>query len=296
MARKKKATKAPARPKRKERKIAIFGTTPSRMTGPHQDDSGWERWTIGPGGKDAHGWERLFEIHQTWPDDFKEYIDDLKAVKPPQQVWTMAPLEGCEANFVYPKEAMLEKHGRRMWFSSSISYCIALAIEEHPTDIGLWGIDLESGEEYKSQWVGCVHLLDLARFVGINIHLPANCGLLRDFNPYPDRYETHFALYTENKKLWLEQQLNQQRPLYESIKASVHRLEGHVIQAKMRGVEGDELAAIEDELLQTNIQLGGISNTVQQLQGEMGAIEHMRRMFVYEFNDPNEMGISIAKS
>ena len=35
------------------RKIAIFGTTPSRMQGPINEKD-WEIWTIGPGGKDVH--------------------------------------------------------------------------------------------------------------------------------------------------------------------------------------------------------------------------------------------------
>ena len=76
-AKKPKKTPRKARPQKrafpvKERKIAILGTTPSRMQAPI-DDPSWEIWTIGPGGKDAHRWDRLFELHNTWPWDFGPY-------------------------------------------------------------------------------------------------------------------------------------------------------------------------------------------------------------------------------
>ena len=146
--------------KAKGRKIAILGTTPSRGDAP-LDDPDWEIWTIGPGGKDSHRWDRLFEVHGTWPEDFKGYLDDLSKVKPPQEVWTLDPIhEAIEAwgvlhdktparikkditgdwsgHKLYPKRVILEKYGRRMWFSSSIAYCIALAIErseEHTSEL-----------------------------------------------------------------------------------------------------------------------------------------------------------------
>ena len=67
--------------------IAICGTTPSRGMAPINDPT-WQIWTIGPGGKDAHRWERLFEVHHVWPDNFAEYLNDLSNVKPPQMVYT----------------------------------------------------------------------------------------------------------------------------------------------------------------------------------------------------------------
>ena len=83
---KKKPVKKPADPPgaRPEKKIAILGTTPSRLQGPIAEDSGWEIWTIGPGGKDAHRFDRLFEVHGWWPKDFDGYLNDLSKIKPPQ--------------------------------------------------------------------------------------------------------------------------------------------------------------------------------------------------------------------
>lgn len=272
---------------RPERKIAILGTTPSRMEAPIAEDSGWEIWTIGPGGMNAHRWDRLFELHGVWPESFQEYLDALRAVKPPQQVWTMVPFPDCPTSVVYPKAHILEKFGRRMWFSSSISWLIALAIEEGPTDIGLFGIDLESGEEYISQFVGCAHFMDLARLVGINVHVPKACGLLRDLTPYPDRYETHFALTLEQKKKFLEGQSSQARSEMESAKAEVHRWEGRVLMSHELGATPEQIAEAEKKLLNHNIRLGDLNNQVQQLSGELGATQYYQRMFVWGMTDPN---------
>ena len=297
---------------RPERKIAILGTTPSRMQGPIADDSGWERWTIGPGGKDAHGWDRLFEAHGSWPADFRDYLDDLSKVQAPQEVWTIPqpdrPAEtwaGAIANWKathglpddviegdwsaqrsYPREAILEKYGRRMWFSSSIAWLIPLAIEEGATDIGLWGIDLESGEEYISQFVGCAHFLDLARLTGINIHLPKDCGLLRDPAPYPDRYETHHALTTEKKALWLQQMIGRMEPEFDALRADVHRKEGEILTMRRLGGEAKDIQESERVLIENNVRLGQLAANVNQLKGELSATQFYRRMYVWGMIDP----------
>jgi hypothetical protein len=298
------------------RKIAIFGTTPSRMEGPVNGD-GWDRWTIGPGGKDTHGWDRLFEIHGTWPEDFKGYLNDLSKEK--RAVYTLWPMtskmeewaHGKDAkwlaetiqgdwssNVVIDREALYEKYGR-MWFSSSIAYCIALAIEEGATDIGCWGIDLESGEEYISQHMGCKHFLDLAKAVGINLHFPDGCGLMRDLNPYPDRYETHLALTLEKKHKWLGNIIAQKEPEYENLKADLHRQEGALlcirnIVARAGGKEitlkpeelAEEMKGGEAHLNKINQNLGQAAANINHLKGEQSATQYYRRMYCWGVTDP----------
>ena len=297
--------------------IAIFGTTPSRMTGPWADDSGWQRWTIGPGGKDHHGWERLFELHGTWPADFRDYLNDLSKVEPPKQVvmlpqpntnaatpaialenWhaehaeEIAKLDGpaiegsWPALMAYPRDLVLNKFWRRMWFSSSISWLIALAVCEGATDIGLWGIDLESGEEYISQFVGCAHLMDVAQILGVHLHLPKDCGLLRDPAPYPDRWETNFALTTEKKAIWLEQSLAQITVQYEDRKAEMYRLEGRFSTLREVGADVESIKAAELELMNANRHVGDLASNVNRLQGEKDATDFYRRQYVFNMQDP----------
>ena len=305
------ATDAQPQPK----KIAIFGTTPSRMEGPWQDNSGWTRWTIGPGGKDAHNWEWLFEVHGTWPADFQGYLNDLSLVKPPRRIVTVSqpgspaetwasaienwrsthklPADAITGDWSAvvpcPREALLAKYGRRMWFSSSIAWCIALAIEEGATDIGLWGIDLESGEEYISQFIGCAHFLDLARLAGINVHLPKDSGLLRDPAPYPDRYERHLALTFEKKVKWISSNLGGMEVDYEGLKAEVHRQEGRLLALRSLTVlpTPEELQECERVLIANNTRLGQVACNINTLKGELGATQYYQRQYVWGFKDPD---------
>lgn len=308
------------------RKIAILGTTPSRMEGPVNGEDGWERWTIGPGGKDAHGWERLFETHTVWPEDFAGYLNDLSKVKAPQAVysivsmkqrmehwaashkkdseWLAKTIEGdWSANVVIDRDALFEKH-RRMWFSTSICYALLLAIEEGANAIGMWGIDLESDEEHIAQHMGCAHFLDLARLAGIDIHMPKGCGLERDLNPYPDRYETHLALTYEKKKQYIEGLLAQQEAQYEGKKMEVYRTEGALLFARNRapsligevigrmmteaeaGKLGEIIQAGERELVTCNQQLGQLAAAFNHLKGEMSATNYYQRMYVWGMKDP----------
>lgn len=297
-----------------QNKIAILGTTPTRMEAPINDPS-WKIWTIGPGGKDAHRWDRLFEVHGTWPEDFKGYLNDLSNVKPPQEVWTLCkngaqtPIQETIAAWgrlhgktqeqvakditgnwsghrLYPREHVLAKYGRRMWFSSSIAWCIALAIEEGATDIGMFGIDLESGEEYISQFIGCAHFIDLARLIGINVHLPQGCGLMRDPSPYPDRYETHLALTFERKRKFIAHMLSQAEPEYESLRMDVYRKEGELLALRRLGVSQENMAEGEKQLIQANMKLGSLAANINHLKGEQSATDYYYRMYIVGLADP----------
>ena len=292
-------------------KILILGTTPTRMAGPI-DDPEWEVWTIGPGGKDHHRWDMLFEVHHIWPEEFKDYINDLSLVKAPQKVVTLDPapvlierwldthgttaekrqelkdhIKGDWAsNVVFPRQQMFDRYYRRMWFSSSISYCIAMAIERQPTDIGLFGIDLESGEEYISQFEGAAHFIDVARMRGINVHMPGGCGLERDINPYPDRYETHLATTFEKKHNWLSMAVAQLEPQLEAQKAEFYRQEGANLCMRTMGAPEADIAKGEQHLAEVNAALASTQANIHQLKGELNATQFYRRMYVWGFTDP----------
>jgi len=211
-----------------QKKIAILGTCPSRLQAPVGDIS-WEIWTIGPGGKNSNRWERLFEIHGkgSWPEGFREYLEELKAEKPPKIIYTEEPMPDWPANVVFPKQAMFEKYGR-MWFTSSIAYALAMALEENVTDMGCWGIDLESGEEYRSQFTAAKYFLHLARLAGVNMWLPEGCGLLRDPHPYPEAWESHLAQTIMAKQDFLQQILSSKTTQHGQLAAEINHISGEL--------------------------------------------------------------------
>lgn len=291
---------------RPTKKIAILGTTPTRMDAP-LDDPSWEVWTIGPGGKDSNRWDRLYEIHTTWPENFKGYLNDLSNVKPPQQVVTMKPIAHLMARWaeehrkdpetyakeitgdfsaarVIERDAHLEKYGR-CFLSSSISWCLADALEEGATDIGLYGIDLESGEEYVSQFVGAKFFMTLAKLAGINVIVPKGCGLLRDPNPYPDRHETDFALQIEKKIAHGNAMLPQMKAQFEGITADMHRWEGKIMAYQDLG-NAEKAQDADRNRAELAGKIGQLMAHINHLDGELSAMSFVRRQWVIGIRDP----------
>ncbi len=211
-----------------KKKICILGTCPSRMAAPFGDLS-WEMWTIGPGGKNANRWERLFEIHgnESWPDGFREYMEELTLVKPPKIIYTESPMPMWPANVVIPRDMLFAKYGK-MWFSSSIAYALAMALEEGVTHLGCYGIDLESGEEYRSQFLGAKYFIHLARLAGIDITMPKGCGLMRDTNPYPDAWENHLAMTIQAKLEYLQWLVGEKRGQHGELSAQINNIDGEI--------------------------------------------------------------------
>jgi chromosome segregation ATPase len=122
---------------------------------------------------------------------------------------------------------------------------------------------------------------------GINLVMPTGCGLLRDLRPYPERYETNFALCTEKKGQWLGQSLGQLEQQFENVKAELHRIEGRLeILRKVTPLPADDIKKFEEQMMQGNMQLGQLAANVNQLKGEKSATEYYRRQYVFAPNDP----------
>ena len=296
---------------RPRKKIGILGTTPSRLQAPIRDAE-WELWTIGPGGKDAHRWDRLYEVHHTWPANFDGYLQDLSVVKPPQEVWTLRPAaeliaewrqdHGPEAtdgkvtgdwasNKVVDRDKIHARFFHFAWFSSSISWCIGQALLEHwnafdRLTLGFWGIDLESGEEYLSQWIGALHLIDVARTLGVDVVMPKGCGLDRDVKPYPDRCETNLALTFEKKAQWLDQTLGQLEPQFEALRAEAYRTEGAIACMRANNAPANLIEPGEKKLMDLNAQLGNAAMQINRLKGEASATAFYRSRYVWSTQDP----------
>ena len=306
----------------KTKQIAILGTTPSRLDAPIQDPD-WAIWTIGPGGKDAHRWDRLYETHTVWPEDFADYLNSLSNVKAPQIVRSIVPMKirmehwahrcgkdaawltekvtgDWSANSVIDREPLFDRY-RKMWFSTSICYAIVDAMEDHvargsvpkSTIIGMFGIDLESDEEHISQFIGAAHFLDICRLIGIDLVLPAGSGLERDLNPYPDRYETFLALTYEKKLKLLNGLIAQCEQEVEGRRMMLHRIEGALLKvreiktAHPESVDDQMMAAGEAELNKTSAEFFSLRTRLDQLRGEKSATEYYQRMFTWGMFDPS---------
>lgn len=89
-------------------------------------------------------------------------------------VYLQAPDARTPNATAYPLETMKAKYGD-WFFTSTIALMLALAIEQEPEEIGLWGVDMAHATEYAYQKPGCRFFLQVARMRGIRVTMPAEC-------------------------------------------------------------------------------------------------------------------------
>jgi len=140
--------------------------------------------------------DRFFELHrwepgQTW---FSEgYCEFLKNFKGP--VYMTAPVPDVKNCTILPHKELVDKYGP-YFFTSTIAWMLAMAIEEGADKIAMYGIDMGAIEEYKDQRLGCQYFAMLAKARGIEVGVPPESDVLR---PAP--------LYgvCENSHAWIKQ-------------------------------------------------------------------------------------------
>lgn len=173
-------TPPPPPQEKKALKVAVVGTAPaSRMLAPWGDPT-WEIWVCSPGNVNScPRVTRWFEIHANllWPEHASygiPYVDWLK-----QQ--TAFPIYMQDKSLVphaipFPKDEMVKEFGP-YFFTSSFAWMMALALHEGATEIGLYGVDMASKDEYILQRSGGHYFIQLAKQRGVKVHIPFESDL-----------------------------------------------------------------------------------------------------------------------
>jgi hypothetical protein len=150
-------------------KVAILGTAAHCVKAPF-DDSSWEIWGCNFG--TLARWDRWFDLHTAAVVDthpgHRQRLYEWAKTKPVY----MQEAHAGESVLRYPVEAVSQKYGT-WFFTSTISYMLALAIEEGATDIALYGVDLADATEYAAQKPGCRFFIQTALLNGIRVTGPA---------------------------------------------------------------------------------------------------------------------------
>mgnify|MGYP001561245284 CR=1 FL=1 len=162
------------------KKIAIVGKAPSSLSlAPYGDDS-WQIWTLSDLVlcKQAPRFDVQFELHE--PDQLrgprKPYLDWLLTVTD-KPVIVREACPDIPLGIPYPKDRIVAKYGR--YFTNTVSWMIALAIDMTPQQIGIWGVDMACSGEYQKQRPSCEFFLGWAKGAGIDVFLPPQCDLIK---------------------------------------------------------------------------------------------------------------------
>jgi len=165
------------------KKVVLLGTAQASMNlapfGQSADGDDWEIWSCSPGTYGVPRIDRFFELHRWEPGQpwFQEgYTNFLKGFVGPVYMSKHIPeVTNC---VVLPYKELVAKYGP-YFFTSSLAWMMAMAIEEGAEKIALYGVDMAHSTEYGEQRLGCQYFAVLARSLGIEVGVPPESDLLR---------------------------------------------------------------------------------------------------------------------
>jgi len=159
--------------------ILILGTAPSSLPLAPVGSPDWEVWSCSPGTYHMPNIDRFFELHRWEPGVpwfSPEYVSFLENFQGQVVMTSQVPtVKNCT---LLDHEHLVSKYGP-YFFTSSIAWMIAMAIEEGADKIGLFGVDMANATEYKDQRLGCQYFCSLAKSMGIEVGVPPESDLLR---------------------------------------------------------------------------------------------------------------------
>lgn len=187
------------------------------MLAPFKDE-GWEIWACSPPNYDLPRVDAWFELHNlqrkfSMPQN-RPWVDVLRSHP---RVYIAVPDPLLPNGIIFPIDPLVEKYGKYFW-TSSIAYMMAFAIEHKPEKIGLWGVDMSATEEYGFQRAGCHFFIREAEKVGIPIVAPVQSDILNHAPMYG---------YKEQSPMWWKQ------------KARIEELKSRLANAEQQQRKGE---------------------------------------------------------
>jgi hypothetical protein len=167
----------------KRTKLAIVGFAESSKDLAPFDDPSWEIVGLNQLYRHIPRADRWLEIHANFLEHVVEGTDHFKWLsEAPIPIYMVDRVPGIPNSVRYPIERVM--HGHLDYFTSTVAFGIALAIEEGFKEIGLWGIDLIVGTEYFHQKPCAEFWLGVAHGKGITVTLPRTTALCTQSHRY----------------------------------------------------------------------------------------------------------------
>ena len=192
-----------------ELKVALIGSAPASIRLAPYNDPTWQVWGCSPGayGVVPRGRSNIwFEMHryepgQTWfSPEYCQFLRDHPCVVV------------AEPRLEIPNGIMLDYDGlvkkySPYFFTSSVAWMMAHAIELGASKIGLWGVDMAANEEYEAQRAGLHYFALIAAQKGIEVGVPPESDLFRPRFLYGVDEVKHFHVKMRARREELTQRL-----------------------------------------------------------------------------------------
>ena len=175
------------------RKIAVLGSAVSSVgLAPYHDPS-WEIWACSPANMTLPRkslWFELHNIEMKRREGLDAYLDWM--AKQPFKIYMQSVLPEFPNSLEFPLQPIVAKYGP-FWWTSQPAYMLALAIEQKPEAIGLYGIDMAANSEYNQQRLALQFLIREVLNTGINLVVPPESDILEPAPMYG---------YSESSRQW----------------------------------------------------------------------------------------------
>lgn len=206
-------------------KIAIVGTGSGWELAPFGHPE-WEIWTIPGLWKTPHKFSRVYEIHSA-ENRIRHGLSKEKLEWIREEVTVCHPtlLTTCRNARAIEFERLIDKYGP--YFTNSISWMIAEAIEETPEEISIFGVTMSSQGEYGHQKPSCSYLIGWARAKGIKVSVQKGAELMSAPYIYGYQEKPDFLVSLADTKLRCLSNMAEAESTYNEAKAKYNHAEGY---------------------------------------------------------------------
>lgn len=161
----------------KPRKIALLGSAVSSVGLAPIQDPEWEIWACSPANKGIPRCDVWFELHNLEVKRREGLGEWLEYLKPQPLVYMQKEEPDFPNSKAYPLKEMFEKYGP-FWWTSQLAYMMALAIEQKPEAIGVYGVDMAANSEYNQQRLACQYFITKILEADIQLVVPPESDIL----------------------------------------------------------------------------------------------------------------------
>ena len=160
------------------RKIALLGSAVSSVGFAPFDDPSWEIWACSPANKGIPRCEVWFELHNLEVKKREGLTEWLEYLKLQPVVYMQQAYPEYPTSREYPLHQIIKKWGP-FWWTSQLSFMLALAIEQKPKVIGIFGVDMAANSEYNQQRLACQYFIQhIVKEADIELIVPPESDIL----------------------------------------------------------------------------------------------------------------------
>ena len=208
------------------KQLAIVGTTDSLLDAPY-DSKDWEIWGLNGAYQAMKRYDKWFDLHdmKVLKECHKpEYFEFM--TKAGKNLTLNKKYKDYPDAKVFPYKELVEKYGN--YFTNTIAWLVAYAIEQSPEEIGIWGVNMATDTEYAKQRPCCEYYMGIAKGKGIKITVPEASELLQGAHLYGIEENNPIMLKMPSKERELRGNYNDVSNRLEDCTGRLNQINGYV--------------------------------------------------------------------